>query len=277
MTALNDDELEMNWTAEVPDISDNEDIISLGSEDELEDEDELDLAAGVKRRRDTETVDDIAVKKQKNDALATRSGKGLHKMTQAEHLKIVHDAYVKHRGGQMTSLELADGLNESHFVVPRGLGKHKLELLPSYIHHLLPTYKRDFLGKGKRRDKSPYFIILCSSALRCVEVIKHLTSFKCRVAKLFGKHLKADEQAKQLANTYIPIAVGTPGRVKKLLEMDTLALKHTKYVVFDIGKDKKQLTILELQDTATEMMDLIQFHFLPQLNRTDSTMKIMLF
>jgi hypothetical protein len=40
-----------------------------------------------------------------------QNGKGLHKMTQAEHFKIVNDAYVKHRGGQMTSLELADGLN----------------------------------------------------------------------------------------------------------------------------------------------------------------------
>lgn len=62
--------------------------------------------------------------------------------------------------------------SESHFVAPTGLGKHKLELLPSYIHYLQPTYKRDFLGKGMRRDKSPYFLILCSSALRCVEVIK---------------------------------------------------------------------------------------------------------
>lgn len=119
-------------------------------------------------------------------------------MTQAEHFKIVNDAYTKHRGGQMTSLELADGLNgernvfraalgvrelmvlslsllcalESHFVAPRGLGKHRLDRLPAYIHQLLPTFKKDFLGKGKRRDKSPYFLILCSSALRCVEVIK---------------------------------------------------------------------------------------------------------
>ncbi|OWY98272.1 Ubiquitin-specific protease [Phytophthora megakarya] len=155
--------------------------------------------------------------------------------------------------------------------------RNTVVLLPSYIHNLLPTFKRDFLGKGKRRDKSPYFLILCSSALRCVEVIKHLTSFKCRVAKLFAKHMKAEEQAKQLAGNYLPIAIGTPARVKKLLEMQALSLKHTTHVIFDMEKDKKQLTVLELKDTATEMVDLLQFHLIPQFNKEDNKTKLVLF
>ena len=104
-----------------------------------------------------------------------------------------------------------------------------------------------------------------------------MTSFKCRVAKLFGKHLKASEQAKQLAGNYLPIAVGTPARVKTLLEMGALSLMHTKYVIFDMEKDKKRHTILELKDTASEMVDLIQFHFIPQLKKEDCSMKIVLF
>lgn len=65
---------------------------------------------------------------------------------------------------------------ESHFAIPsKNLGKHKLELLASYLHHFMPSWKREFLGKGKKLDKSPYFIILCSSALRAVEVIKYVT------------------------------------------------------------------------------------------------------
>ncbi|KAG7381541.1 cms1 ribosomal small subunit [Phytophthora pseudosyringae] len=283
MATRNDDELEMNWAAEAVDASDNESVVSAGSEDEFEEEAELELASGVKRGREGDDAmdeEDAEKAAKKRKAVAKRpvqSAKGLHKMTQAEHFKIVNDAYIRYRGGQMTSLELADGLNEAHFVAPKGLGKHKLELLPSYMHHLLPTFKRDFVGKGKRRDKSPYFLILCSSALRCVEVIKHITSFKCRVAKLFAKHMKTDEQAKQLANNYLPIAVGTPARVKKLLEMGALSLKHTTHVVFDMEKDKKQLTVLELKDTATEMMDLLQFHFIPLLNKEDSNVKIVLF
>uniref|UniRef100_H3H2I1 Uncharacterized protein n=1 Tax=Phytophthora ramorum TaxID=164328 RepID=H3H2I1_PHYRM len=281
MAMINDDELEQNWSAQAVDASDTESVISAGSEDEFEEEAELELATGVKRDReddaedmdedDTEDMDKKnAVKKQKSEAKRpVQNGKGLHKMTPADHFKIVNEAYTKHRGGQMTSLELADGLN--------GLGKHKLELLPAYIHHLLPTFKRDFAGKGKRRDKSPYFLILCSSALRCVEVIKHLTPFKCRVGKLFAKHMKVAEQATQLAKTYLPMAVGTPARVKKLLEMDALSLQHTTHVIFDMEKDKKQLTVLELKDTVTEMVDLLQFYFIPQLNKEDSNTKIVLF
>ncbi|GMF16840.1 unnamed protein product [Phytophthora lilii] len=89
--------------------------------------------------------------------------------------------------------------------------------------------------------------------------------------------MKADEQAKQLASNYLPIAVGTPARVKKLLEMGALSLKHTTHVIFDMEKDKKQLTVLELKDTATEMMDLVQYHFIPCLNKEDNKMKIVLF
>lgn len=117
---------------------------------------------------------------------------------------------------------------------------------------------------------------LLTLLLLCVNS-RHLKGFKCRVAKLFAKHMKSDEQAKQLASMYLPIAVGTPARVKKLLEMDALSLKHTTHVIFDMEKDKKQLTVLELKDTATEMVDLLQFYFIPQLNKEDSNMKIVLF
>ncbi|TDH68294.1 hypothetical protein CCR75_003243 [Bremia lactucae] len=276
MTTRNDDELEMNWTAEAIDVSDNESVVSAGSEDEYEDEAELELASGIKRPREKETID---VKDDENDANALKrqksekhNARGLHKMTRDEHFRIVNDAYTKHRGGQMTTLELVDGLN-----APKGLGKHKVELLPAYIHHLLPSFKRDFIGKGIRRDKSPIFLILCSSALRCVQVIKPLASFKCKVAKLFAKHMKADEQAKQLARNFLPIAVGTPARVKKLLETEALSLKHTTHVIFDMQKDKKQLTVLDLKDTASEMVDLLQFYLIPHLNKNDSRMKIVLF
>lgn len=54
-------------------------------------------------------------------------------------------------------------------------------------------------------------------------------------------------------------------------------MKSTKRVIIDMEKDKKQLTVLDLKDTATEMMDLLQFHILPQLNKEDSIMKIVLF
>ncbi|KAF1322137.1 Ubiquitin-specific protease, partial [Globisporangium splendens] len=288
---INDDELEQNWVAEAVDTSDDDEVVSAGSEDEFEEDYDLELATA-KRKRDGDEVmeadaagDDDAVateKKQKvgaekSNKLPAKPSKGLHKMTRGEHFKIVNDIYSKQRGGQMTTLELADGLNESHFAVPtKNLGKHKLELLPSYLHHFMPRWKKEFLGKGKKLDKSPYFIVLCSSALRAVEIIKHLSSFQCKIAKLFGKHLKADDQADTLTIAFHPIAVGTPARVKKLLEMDALSLEHTTHVILDMEKDKKELTILELKDTAKEMVELLQYHLIPRLNKNNK-MKLALY
>lgn len=280
MAHVNDDELEQNWTAEAVDASDDEGVISADSEDEFEEEAELELFSNKRSRTEEkkEDEDEEAVKKQKTEVAKkpVQNSKGLQRMTAAEHFKIVNTVYAKHRGGQMTSLELADGLNESHFEAPKGLGKHKLEQLPAYIYHVVPGWKRDFLGKGKKRDKSPYILILCSSALRAVEFNKHLAPFKCRVAKLFGKHIKLSEQTEQLAKNYCPIAVGTPGRVKKLLEAQALSLKHTTHVIFDMEKNKKDMTILEFKETADEMVDLLQYYFIPHLN-SGGNMKLMLF
>lgn len=70
MTTRNDDELEMNWTAEAFDASDNESVVSAGSDDEFEEEAELELNSGIKRSREDETADvamDQEAKKQKTD------------------------------------------------------------------------------------------------------------------------------------------------------------------------------------------------------------------
>lgn len=101
------------------------------------------------------------------------------------------------------------------------------------------------------------------------------SSLKCRVGKLFAKHIKASEQAEQLERLFFPVSVGTPGRVKKLLEMNALSLQHTRFVLIDMQKDKKQLTLLELKDTAKEMAELLEFHLLPLLN--SQQMKLVLF
>lgn len=165
---------------------------------------------------------------------------------------------------------------ETHFAAPKGLGKHKLELLPAYIYGLMPNWKKEFVGKGKRHDRSPYFIIICSSAIRAVEVYKQLSSsLKCRIGKLFAKHIKVAEQAEQLEKIFFPVSVGTAGRVKKLLEMNALSLEHTTHVMIDMQKDKKQMTILELKDTSKEVMELLEFHLLARLNQ--QKMKLVLY
>jgi protein CMS1 len=148
-------------------------------------------------------------------------------------------------------------------------------------------------------------MILCSSAVRAVEVIKcvcnclvvglfllmfifskqgmivvpffrNLQAFNFAIGRLFAKHLKVADQTEQLSKIFHPIVVGTPGRLKKLLEMDALSLEHTTHLVFDMQKDKKNMTVLDVKDTAKECMDLLQFYAIPRLNQDDK-LKLVLY
>lgn len=120
MVLRNDDELEQNWAVETVVDDGSDDALSAGSEDEFEDEDG-DAELVTNKRPREEPSASTADKKQKVAAPAgetavaksrqPKPSKGLHKMTAAEHFKVVNDLYTKHRGGHMTSLELADGLN----------------------------------------------------------------------------------------------------------------------------------------------------------------------
>ncbi|KAE8976944.1 hypothetical protein PR003_g12601 [Phytophthora rubi] len=168
----NDDELEMNWSAEAVDASDN---VSTDSEEEFRGS-EGGGGAGAAPARQHDREDDFDVEQDvQMDADAAKKQK-------TEAVAIVIDAYTKRHGNRMTSLELADGHWWENI---NGKSKFVLTLL-SKANSIkgIPGMARCecFVAKDKRRYKSPYFLILCSSALRCVAVIKHLTPFKCRVA-----------------------------------------------------------------------------------------------
>ncbi|KAL2914389.1 cms1 ribosomal small subunit [Polyrhizophydium stewartii] len=61
-------------------------------------------------------------------------------------------------------------------------------------------------------------LIVCSSAERTLEIIKHLKTLTgVRVAKLFARHIKLEEQIQQLNTHAFSIGVGTPHRISKLL------------------------------------------------------------
>ncbi|RMC11901.1 hypothetical protein DUI87_11028 [Hirundo rustica rustica] len=76
------------------------------------------------------------------------------------------------------------------------------------------------LRRNHKEKKSVVMLVLCSSALRSLELIKSMTAFKgdCRVLKLFAKHIKIKEQMNMLEKGVFHIGVGTPGRVKALVE-----------------------------------------------------------
>lgn len=66
---------------------------------------------------------------------------------------------------------------------------------------------------------SPIVLILSSSGIRAVDVIRALPLFAeaARIGKLFAKHLKVPEQVQFLNHTATHICVGTPNRIEKLI------------------------------------------------------------
>jgi hypothetical protein len=119
--------------------------------------------------------------------------------------------------------------------------------------------------------------------------LKHeLAPLKVRTAKLFPKNGSVTEQRQQLITTPIPIAVGTPHRLRQLssaVSLDTTAAAgggggggslqwdHVQLVIIDnYIVPQKQYTVCTLPDTASACMNLLREYVCPQfVRRTTST------
>ena len=103
-------------------------------------------------------------------------------------------------------------------------------------------------------------LIVCSAALRCLEIIKELKSVpKLKIAKLFAKHMKVEEQIRALKKSPFLLAVGTPARILKILEEDDqcIPLDKLEYLIIDGNfKNKKSMTIYDLLDTQMDLKKL---------------------
>ncbi|KAM7131247.1 protein CMSS1 isoform 6-T6 [Ciconia maguari] len=127
----------------------------------------------------------------------------------------------------------------------------------SYLKEICPKWAK--LRKNHKEKKSVVMLVICSSALRSLELIKSMTAFKgdCRVLKLFAKHIKIKEQMNMLEKGVFHIGVGTPGRVKALVEQDGLCLNSTKYMILDWNwrdqKLRRMMDIPEVSQTQTAL------------------------
>ncbi|OWK51069.1 Protein CMSS1, partial [Lonchura striata] len=142
----------------------------------------------------------------------------------------------------------------------------------SYLKEICPKWAK--LRRNHKEEKSVLMLVLCSSALRSLELIKYvnskdsvevgsrsMTAFKgdCRVIKLFAKHIKIKEQMNMLEKGMFHIGVGTPGRVKALVEQDALCLNATKYMILDWNwRDQKLRRMMDIPEIKKETIDLLE-------------------
>jgi len=137
--------------------------------------------------------------------------------------------------------------------------------MPSYRKLLLEDPKHEV----ERSDLGcPVLLILCASAIRATQIIKSMSAklIKCKIAKLFAKHFKVEQQMEMLSKDYFPIALGTPNRVCKLIELGALSLRRAALVLIDVTPDTKKFTLLTLHEVRNDFYQLLHQHIKQELS-----------
>ncbi|CAH2058256.1 unnamed protein product [Thlaspi arvense] len=117
--------------------------------------------------------------------------------------------------------------------------------------------------EGKVEPGSPSVLVISSSALRSLELLRGLQSLtkQCPAVKLFSKHLKVEEQV-SLLKKRVNIGSGTPSRIKKLIDIEALGLSRLDMIVLDLHTDVKGFSLFTLPQVRDEFWDLYKncFH-----------------
>nr|XP_040126420.1 protein CMSS1 isoform X2 [Ictidomys tridecemlineatus] len=117
------------------------------------------------------------------------------------------------------------------------------------------------LRKNHSEKKSVLMLIICSSAIRALELMRSMTAFRgdSKVMKLFAKHIKVQEQVKLLEKRVVHLGVGTPGRIKELIKQGGLTLNPLKFLIFDWNwRDQKMRRMMDIPEIRKEVFELLE-------------------
>lgn len=137
-----------------------------------------------------------------------------------------------------------------------------------FLQQAFPQLQKIASDKSQREMGQPFVLLLSSSAVRANELAKDLRVKlrNLKTAKLFAKHLKVDAQVEVLQSEFNALAVGTPNRLIKLLELNAMSLARCRLVVLDSSfKDSKSFDLLTLPGVAKDTALLLRDHVLPAM------------
>ncbi|XP_038622008.1 protein CMSS1 isoform X1 [Tachyglossus aculeatus] len=173
----------------------------------------------------------------------------------------------EHFGTKRSVIELEELILPDSCFLPANDLSHSFS---SYLKEICPKWAK--LRKNHKEKKSVLMLIICSSARRALEVMRSMAPFKgdCKVLKLFAKHIKIQEQVRLLEKSVIHLAVGTPGRIKALVQQDGLNLNSLKYLVFDWNwRDQKLRRLMDIPEIRKDTIELLEMRVI-KLCRTES-------
>ncbi|KAJ7694149.1 U3-containing 90S pre-ribosomal complex subunit-domain containing protein [Mycena rosella] len=167
---------------------------------------------------------------------------------------------------KMSAIELGDMHIPADSIADTSIwtGPRTLDNLVDFIVKVLPNLRLRLSQKSKANG-APTLLFVAGAALRVVDVTRVLKDHKLRgekggeVAKLFAKHFKLAEHVTYLRRNKIGSAVGTPGRIGKLLcETDALTVSALSHIILDVSfRDSKKRNILDIPETRDEVFKTV--------------------
>ncbi|KAF9653047.1 hypothetical protein BDM02DRAFT_3087761 [Thelephora ganbajun] len=143
------------------------------------------------------------------------------------------------------------------------VAERTLDSLPDFIAKVTPSLRLRLSQKPKANG-APTLIFVVGSALRVADVTRVLKNRKLRgekggdVGKFFARHIKLEDHVTYLRRTKIGAAVGTPGRLGKLLELDSMAVSALTHIIIDLSyRDTKRRSVLDIPETRDEVFGKI--------------------
>ncbi|XP_055888943.1 uncharacterized protein C3orf26 homolog [Biomphalaria glabrata] len=201
-------------------------------------------------------------KKRQRKKITDESDETLSKPGTAEDVKIMLTKALKDRLGAEAFYDILPDTENDYYPDNSDL------LEPDkYLSSVLTTW-RSAVKKSifMKTTGSPCLLIVASSAIRAVELNRQIKEFldgKCKVAKLFAKHMKIEEQKKFLSKTNCQVGIGTPGRILMLIKQGALQLESLIAVVLDWNwRDSKMKRMADIPEVRQDLVSLLKDYVL---------------
>eukprot|EP01135_Chromosphaera_perkinsii_P011545 Nk52_evm3s2438 gene=Nk52_evmTU3s2438 len=167
------------------------------------------------------------------------------------------------------------------FLDLKGLEERGTEHACGVVKHVCPRWER-VLGMNAKANKTsnskknaikmgcPEFLFITNSSVQAADLVKRLNvdfARLCKVVKLFSRHMKIKEQEEYLRNHVVHLAVGTPGRIRALIENGALNTGRLTYVLVDCTRDAKTKNIFQYPESHEELFALFDKAIVPSIKK----------
>lgn len=201
----------------------------------------------------------------------------------------------------LSPIEMKDGLGRLRFVSSGTSQFQEPQHIDQAHAHIRKLWKPTRAG-AKLENGSSCFVLISPSAIRANQFAKSLRriALNTRVLKLFGKHMKLQEQIDMIQSVDIKsqfgaenkartkqrrtqegklmtgnyqkgdpssastvILVSTPGRLLKLAQSGSISFHRTQMIVIDAARNEKSLSLFSNKEICGDFFRLYQKHIHP--------------